>query len=86
MAQDTEKMVVVPIDGSENVLKTLNYINLFFGPQHPLKITLFYVLPRLPPVWQRKAAKAAKLSNRSKISKKRMPKWPIVYWQPAEKD
>ena len=49
MAQDTEKMVVVPIDGSENVLKTLNYINLVFGPQSPLKITLFYVLPRLPP-------------------------------------
>jgi len=49
MARDTEKMVVVPIDGSENVLKTLNYINLVFGPQHPLKITLFYVLPRLPP-------------------------------------
>jgi nucleotide-binding universal stress UspA family protein len=48
MAEDTEKMVVVPIDGSENVLKTLNYINLFFGPAHPLKITLFYVLPRLP--------------------------------------
>jgi len=49
MARDTEKMIVVPIDGSENVLKTLNYINLVFGPQHPLKITLFYVLPRLPP-------------------------------------
>jgi nucleotide-binding universal stress UspA family protein len=47
---EIQKMIVVPIDGSENVLKTLDYINLVFGPQHPLKITLFYVLPRVPAV------------------------------------
>jgi len=50
MAQVMEKLIVVPIDGSENVLKTMEYINLFFGPKHPLKITLFYVLPRLPAI------------------------------------
>ena len=50
MVADIQKMIVVPVDGSENVSKTLNYINLFFGPEHALKITLFYVLPRLPAI------------------------------------
>jgi nucleotide-binding universal stress UspA family protein len=47
---ETQKMIVVPIDGSENVFKSLDYIDLVFGPEHPLKITLFYVLPRVPAV------------------------------------
>jgi len=47
---EIQKMIVVPIDGSENVFKTLDYIDLVFGPEHPLKITLFYVLPRVPAV------------------------------------
>jgi len=42
MVEFVEKMIVVPIDGSENVLKTVDYIKLFFGPQHPLKITLVW--------------------------------------------
>jgi nucleotide-binding universal stress UspA family protein len=50
MAESVSKMIVVPIDGSENVLRTLDCVNLFFGPEHALKITLFYVLPRLPAV------------------------------------
>ena len=50
MVADIQKMVVVPVDGSENVSKTLNYINLFFGPEHALIITLFYVQPRLPAI------------------------------------
>ena len=50
MVADIQKMIFVPVDGSENVRKTLNYINLFFGPEHALKITLFYVLPRLPAI------------------------------------
>jgi nucleotide-binding universal stress UspA family protein len=50
MAEEIQKMIVVPIDGSENVFKTLDYINLFWGPEHLLKITLFYVLPRLPAI------------------------------------
>jgi nucleotide-binding universal stress UspA family protein len=71
MAQDTEKMVVVPIDGSENVLKTLNYINLVFGPQHPLKITLFYVLPRLPPGLAEEARKNSDTFNQLKNLEKK---------------
>ena len=33
MVADIQKMIVVPVDGSENVSKTLNYINLFFGAE-----------------------------------------------------
>ncbi|MEE4262229.1 MAG: universal stress protein [Desulfobacteraceae bacterium] len=48
MTEDLQKMIVVPVDGSENALKSLDYINLLFGPEHNIKTTLFYVMPRLP--------------------------------------
>jgi len=48
MAEDIQKMIVVPVDGSKLALKSLDYINLVFGPKHNLKTTLFYVIPRLP--------------------------------------
>jgi len=50
MTEDLQKMIVVPVDGSENALKSLDYINLLFGPEHNIKTTLFYVMPRLPPI------------------------------------
>jgi nucleotide-binding universal stress UspA family protein len=53
------------------VLKTLNYINLFFGSQHPLKITLFYVLPRLPPGLMEEARKNSDTFNQLKNLEKK---------------
>ena len=50
MTEDIQKMIVVPVDGSENSLKSLDFINLLFGPEHNIKTTLFYVMPRLPPI------------------------------------
>ena len=50
MAAVRQKMIVVPIDGTENSLRSLNYVNLMFGPKHNLKVTLFHGLPSLPPV------------------------------------
>ena len=50
MAADIQKMIVVPVDGSEIVLRNLDYINIVFGTDHNLKISLFYVVPRLPPI------------------------------------
>jgi len=50
MAEDIQKMIVVPVDGSENALKSLDYIKLLFGLEHSIKTTLFYVMPRLPPI------------------------------------
>jgi nucleotide-binding universal stress UspA family protein len=51
MAKKIEKMVVVPIDGSENALKSLDYINRIFGFKHNLRLSLVYLLPQLPPVF-----------------------------------
>ena len=48
MSAERQKMVVIPVDGSENSLRALDYTNLVFGPKHNLKITLFHVLPTLP--------------------------------------
>ncbi|UCE54015.1 MAG: universal stress protein [Desulfobacterales bacterium] len=50
MAENIQKMIVVPVDGSENALKSLDYINLIFGSEHNLGTTLFYVMPRLPSI------------------------------------
>ena len=55
------KIIVVPVDGSENALKSLDYINLVFGPQHNLKTTLFYVLPKLPPILLEESKKDRKI-------------------------
>ena len=61
MVADIQKMIVVPVDGSENALKSMDYINLVFGPQHNLKTTLFYVLPRLPPILLEESKKDKKM-------------------------
>ena len=48
MTKNPEKMIVVPVDGSENALKSLDYINRIFGPKHNLRLSLVYLLPKLP--------------------------------------
>ncbi len=50
MAPDIQKMIVIPVDGSDSVLRNLDYLNMVFGPDHNLKMTLFYVVPRLPAI------------------------------------
>jgi nucleotide-binding universal stress UspA family protein len=50
MNKVTSKMVVVPVDGSENALRALDYLTLVFGSKYNLKVVLFYLLPSLPRV------------------------------------
>ncbi len=50
MNKITSKMVVVPVDGSENALRALNYLSLVFGSKYNLKVVLFYLLPSLPQI------------------------------------
>jgi nucleotide-binding universal stress UspA family protein len=50
MTKKKEKIIVVPIDGSENALMSLDYINRIFGPKHNLRLSLVYLLPKLPSV------------------------------------
>lgn len=47
---ELSKMIVVPVDGSENAHRSLEYIDLMFGKDHNLEVTLKYVLPSLPPI------------------------------------
>jgi len=50
MSADVRKQIVVPVDGSKNGINSLDYLNLIYGPKHPLNITLLYILPTLPPL------------------------------------
>jgi nucleotide-binding universal stress UspA family protein len=44
------KMVVVPVDGSDNGQRSLDYLELIYGNKHNLEVTLKHVLPSLPPI------------------------------------
>jgi len=44
------KMLAVPVDGSDNALKSLEYLHLIYGKDHNLEVTLKYILPSLPPL------------------------------------
>ncbi|MFP3869786.1 MAG: universal stress protein [Syntrophobacteria bacterium] len=57
MTADLTKMIVVPVDGSENSLKSMEYLSLIYGPGHDLEVTLFYVLPALPPLLEEERTK-----------------------------
>jgi nucleotide-binding universal stress UspA family protein len=45
---DLTRMIAVPLDGSQNAMKSIDYISLIFGPKLDLEVTLLYVLPSLP--------------------------------------
>jgi nucleotide-binding universal stress UspA family protein len=44
------KMLVIPVDGSDNALRSLDYLHLIYGSDHNLEVTIKYVLPSLPPL------------------------------------
>jgi nucleotide-binding universal stress UspA family protein len=44
------KMLVIPVDGSDNAMRSLDYLHLIYGKDHNLEVTLKYVLPSLPPL------------------------------------
>ena len=44
------KEIVIPVDGSKNALKSLNYIDLMYGPKHNLEVSLLYIWPLLPSI------------------------------------
>lgn len=50
MALNAKKMVVTPMDGSKDSLRSLDYLNLYFGKDPKLKVILLYILPALPPL------------------------------------
>jgi len=48
--ENLAKNILIPLDGSKNALKSLDYLDLMFGPKHNLYVTLLYIWPLLPPV------------------------------------
>ncbi|OPX34794.1 MAG: hypothetical protein B1H11_10170 [Desulfobacteraceae bacterium 4484_190.1] len=42
------KRITIPLDGSQNALRSLDYLNFIYGPKHNLEIILIYILPQLP--------------------------------------
>lgn len=47
---ELSKMIVVAVDGSENALKSLDYLSLIYGPKHNTEVVLLHVLPTLPQI------------------------------------
>ena len=48
--KDLTKNIAIPLDGSKNSLRSLDYINLIYGPSHNLEVSIIYILPSLPPI------------------------------------
>lgn len=44
------KKIVIPLNGSEAGLGTLDYLDSLYGPKHNLEVILLHVLPALPSV------------------------------------
>ncbi len=68
-----DKKILMATDGSIHSERSVSYIGHLFGKDSGIRVTLFYVLPSLPPVltekgagygdWQVLSAKAEKLQN-----------------------
>ena len=71
MAAEKQKIIVVPVDGSDNSLRSLAYTNLIFGSKHNLKVTLFHVLPGLPSVLIEESRKDAEIRKQVQNLKKK---------------
>ena len=71
MTKKKEKMIVVPIDGSENALMSLDYINRIFGPKHSLRLSLVYLLPKLPSVIVEESSKSRETMDQLRGIEKR---------------
>ena len=48
MKKNITKMLVLPQDGSLFAMRSLDYVNLMFGPAHDLTPVLMHILPSLP--------------------------------------
>ena len=42
------KMIAIAVDGSENALRSFDYLDLMYGPHHNIEVNIFHVLPSLP--------------------------------------
>ncbi len=62
--ENITRKILVPVDGSKDSLKSLEYIDIIYGKKHDLDIDIFYVLPALPPLLTDESAKDPLLYSR----------------------
>jgi nucleotide-binding universal stress UspA family protein len=73
MVKKIKKTIVVPIDGSENALKSLDYINRLFGPRHSLSLSLVYLVPKLPLILVEESSKSQEtIDHLQEIEKRKL--------------
>jgi nucleotide-binding universal stress UspA family protein len=61
MSSDLAKMIVVAVDGSENALKSIDYLGHVYGPKHNLEVVFLHVLPTLPQTLVADRSRATKM-------------------------
>jgi len=44
------KLIIVAVDGSEDALRSLDYLDLIYGAKETVEVQLLYILPSLPPI------------------------------------
>ena len=47
---DPSKLIIVAVDGSEDALRSLDYLGLIYGAKHDFQVQVLYILPSLPPI------------------------------------
>ena len=50
----SSKRITIPVDGSKNSLRSLDYLSLIYGAKHDLKVLVCYILPALPLIFDDK--------------------------------
>jgi nucleotide-binding universal stress UspA family protein len=48
--EELSKKIVIPLDGSQNALKSLDYVEQMFGHEHHLNVSLINIMPSAPPI------------------------------------
>lgn len=59
--ENLTKSILIPLDGSKNSLRSLDYLNLIYGSRHNIDVNLIYILPSLPPILAEKEMMDRKL-------------------------
>jgi len=48
--EEITKKIVIPVDGSKNALRSFDYLEKMYGPEHNIDVGLLYIVPSLPPL------------------------------------
>ena len=48
--EEITKKIVIPVDGSNNALRSFDYLEKIYGPKHDLDVGLLYIVPSIPPL------------------------------------